>query len=175
MRTCDVEGCDKKHLANGYCSGHNYQLQRGKPLTPLRAYIRDKHCSVDGCDKKHHSKGYCEKHHARYRRHGDPLVTHKVMDNRGTDNLTYGGSHGRVSRTRGRAVGYDCVDCGGPADEWSYNHQDPNELRAVISNNKGYQYEVPYSANPDHYDPRCKPCNVAFDAGRAYNLTTATN
>lgn len=115
------------------------------------------------CEGKHHSKGMCEKHRERHKRHGDPLVVKKDMTNRGTANLTYSGSHGRVLRTKGRAAGYDCVDCGGPADEWSYDHADPNELRDLVENSKGHIFEAPYSSNPDHYEPRCKSCHRVYD------------
>ncbi|NDB65118.1 MAG: hypothetical protein EB168_05545 [Euryarchaeota archaeon] len=121
-------------------------------------------CDVEDCEKKHHMWGYCEMHAARVKRHGDPLVTHKVMDNRGTNKITYSGSHGRLHRVRGKANQYTCVDCGGPAEEWSYNHNDPNELYGWVKNNKGHEYEVPYSADPYQYDPRCRSCHVQLDS-----------
>ena len=34
-----------------------------------------KQCSIDGCEKRHYARGWCSMHHARWRAHGDPLVT----------------------------------------------------------------------------------------------------
>jgi hypothetical protein len=35
---CTIEGCGRKHLAKGYCSGHYNRMRQGRPLdaTPLR-------------------------------------------------------------------------------------------------------------------------------------------
>lgn len=69
----------------------------------------------------------------------------------------YQGAHVRLRLTQGRAAEHDCHRCGEPADEWSYNHADPNEL---IDEDLG----LPYSLSSDHYVPMCKSCHVRFDA-----------
>src|SRR5690606_2960253 len=42
------------------------------------------------------------------------------------DVVGYGAAHERVYRKRGRASQHDCVDCGERAEEWSYDHSDPD-------------------------------------------------
>lgn len=70
----------------------------------------------------------------------------------------YSTAHRRVASERGKAVMYPCVDCGAPADEWSYDHADENELQ---QDHRGRL--LTYSASPDHYDPRCRSCHLRFD------------
>jgi hypothetical protein len=73
------------------------------------------------------------------------------------DIVEYGGAHRRVYRLRGQATGHPCVDCGLPADDWSYNHDDPDEL---ISKERA---GVAYSLKPEHYSPRCKSHHNQLD------------
>lgn len=34
MRLCDYEGCDRRHLARGWCTLHYYRLSKGRISTP---------------------------------------------------------------------------------------------------------------------------------------------
>jgi hypothetical protein len=86
--------------------------------------------------------------------HVDPR--HKGAD------VTYWGAHNRVKRERGSARGHQCVACGEPAKDWAYAHADPDEMRATEGRERG-----PYSAEPAHYEPRCKNCHSRFDSSRA--------
>ena len=36
MKQCSFDGCAKKHVARGLCSGHYDQWRTGKPLSPLK-------------------------------------------------------------------------------------------------------------------------------------------
>lgn len=74
----------------------------------------------------------------------------------------YGAAHERVRRQRGNASEYKCVDCGEPAQHWSYDHADPGELVSVASQTKG----ITYSTDPTHYEPRCVPCHKTADLAR---------
>lgn len=69
--------------------------------------------------------------------------------------LSYHVAHYYVSKTRGRARRHQCIDCGQPARQWSYDHADPDELESPA----GLQYSV----DPQHYDPRCMTCHRTFD------------
>ncbi|NNG36932.1 hypothetical protein [Nakamurella aerolata] len=71
----------------------------------------------------------------------------------------YYAAHDRVKRDRGRAAEHLCVDCSQPAQEWSYNHDDPDERISVASSSAG----APYSLSPAHYSPRCIACHRRFD------------
>lgn len=99
-------------------------------------------CSIDDCLTKVGSKGLCNKHYLRLRLHGDPNICFRKY---GID--TYSGIHGWLRTNKGPAREYNCVDCGGTADEWSYTYGDPQERY----NDFGH----PYSVDPDYYQPRC--------------------
>jgi hypothetical protein len=71
------------------------------------------------------------------------------------DAITYGAAHDRVRASLGSARRHTCVACGEPADDWAYNHADPEEKTSP----DGY----PYSVNPQHYQPMCVPCHRHFD------------
>ena len=74
--------------------------------------------------------------------------------------LTYDGAHGRVKRERGSASAHPCVSCGRPARDWTYSHAAPSELAMA----EGREAGRPYSASPEFYDPRCRPCHLRWDA-----------
>jgi len=77
MRTCDIEGCDQKHLAKGMCRRHYERAANGynmdKPYVPKRTG-----CDIDGCDRPHYAKGMCNPHwqQARQGRSGPLRDTH---------------------------------------------------------------------------------------------------
>ena len=78
------------------------------------------------------------------------------------DISSYQSAHARVSRRRGRASNYRCVDCAGPAREWSYQggssleRVGPNYMRDRVG-------ECAYSPDPMDYAPRCIRCHRAHD------------
>jgi hypothetical protein len=74
------------------------------------------------------------------------------------DKPTYSAAHDRVRTQRGPASEQTCVDCEGPASEWSYDHRDPQALKRLVGGR-----DLTYSADPNHYQPRCHPCHVRFD------------
>lgn len=73
--------------------------------------------------------------------------------------IGYAGAHARVKYDRGRAAEHSCVDCGKQAKDWSLRRDAPVTLagptRAGII--------CRYSANPNDYDPRCRPCHAIYD------------
>lgn len=75
MRTCDIDGCGRKHYARGFCGLH-YQrvLAHGTPGEPQRRreLAPERVCSVPGCEKPHNAKGMCGMHYNRWRDDGDP-------------------------------------------------------------------------------------------------------
>jgi len=75
--------------------------------------------------------------------------------------VQYSAAHDRVRRERGWASEYDCVDCGQLAEEWSYNHADPDELIEPEGCQSGGSA---YSLDSNCYDPRCIPCHRRFDS-----------
>jgi hypothetical protein len=82
-RTCTIEGCEKPHMARGWCAMHYLRWWRtGDPaevLPPHRMFGPEnpnwkgpKACSIDGCGKPHKAHGWCQMHYFRWRRTGDP-------------------------------------------------------------------------------------------------------
>lgn len=71
-RICSVSGCEKSHLARGYCDKH-YRRWRlyGDPLG--QAPRHSDTCSVEGCIRPYLARGFCSKHYKRWQKHGDPL------------------------------------------------------------------------------------------------------
>ena len=70
---------------------------------------------------------------------------------------SYTAVHHRLRAQRGRASDHVC-ECGAPAKHWSYDRLDPNELQGVKNGRP-----VRYSADLDHYQPRCVSCNARRD------------
>ena len=77
---------------------------------------------------------------------------------RWADNAGYRAAHERVRCRMGRAGNYTC-SCGAQAQEWAYDHTDPNEMTGVSAG-----FEVVYSLDPDHYKPMCCSCHRKYDA-----------
>lgn len=75
--------------------------------------------------------------------------------------ITYAAAHDRVEAHKGLARSHVCIDCGRSADHWSYDHTDPDEMHEYDG-----RYLLPYSTDPQHYDPRCISCHRRFDRAR---------
>lgn len=170
QRTCIVDGCEKpRKRKSRMCSAHRHRLTRyGDPLggPPPRPPAPVRTCEVDGCDRKHYAKGWCTRHYDRAFRRGSEDVTIHPHGWR-TEVPSYETAHKRVRQVRGKAGDYPCVDCGERAHHWSYDHADPERL--VQQRGK---FIVAYSANPEHYEPRCHSCHVTFDQGREVRYRT---
>lgn len=153
---CSVEGCDNPSRRLGWCSAHSSRWYRhGSPTRepeprPLRT------CEVEGCERRHDARGMCSLHRARWARHGDPLVA--IYASKGSTDITYSAAHRRITALFGKATEQDCVDCGGPASQWSFDH-DAEIVR--VDDNRGF----PYSPDPSFYNPRCIPCHRIYDCG----------
>lgn len=72
---------------------------------------------------------------------------------------SYTALHLQLREARGRAAGFPCTECGGPAHEWSYDHADPDEIVEIRRGRR-----VSYSLDHDRYRPMCRSCHNAFDA-----------
>jgi hypothetical protein len=70
----------------------------------------------------------------------------------------YRQAHQRVDAARGRASSYPCAECGRPAQDWAYLHDDPDELVAVVNGRP-----LRYSLDSDRYSPLCRCCHRRLD------------
>jgi hypothetical protein len=158
-----MDDCDKESRGRGLCGTHWLRWRKyGDPTVVKRPgidYMTKVPCSVDDCDRLAHAHGFCGLHLRRWEKHGDPAV---VGERNGRplkgDVPTWAAVHKRLSRDRGLASGFRCVDCGAPAQEWSYDGADPDELIGQVG-----EFRLPYSLDLSHYDPRCVSCHRKYD------------
>ena len=161
---CQLAGCDRQPVGRGMCGMH-YQrfLISGDPGEAECRHNPNppETCTVTNCDRPHRAKGFCSMHWTRWRKHGDPTIVRKPPgfqsgedhpDWKG-DDVSYRGLHTRLISMRGPASLYFCVDCGGVATTWSYDHKDPDEKPG----------RSPYSTDLHHYEPRCRSCHWRLD------------
>lgn len=98
-------------------------------------------CSTPACREPHHGRGLCAQHYFQARDEADAGC--------------YQIAHSELRQHRGNADQHTCVDCTAPAQEWSYDYNDPDEVRCSSGTR--------YSLNPDHYQPRCTSCHRTRD------------
>lgn len=153
---CAVDGCEAPSRARGWCNPH-YQrwVRSGDPLGERAPYGAILVCTVDGCERDHRTGGYCDTHYRRMRRGWD-LDSQKfiVIKPRATV-ATYHAVHMRIKAVRGRASQYVC-ECGKPAEQWAYQHNDPNEL----TREDGMPYSLEFYKC---YEPMCRSCHGTLD------------
>lgn len=172
-----MNDCENPSRGRGLCQKHWARWRKhGDPMVVKRPgvdYMRKAHCSVGDCGRPAHAHGFCTMHLTRFQKHGDPL---HIEPRRGRpldgEHPTFAAIHKRLTRTLGRASEHDCVDCGGPAREWSYNNADPDELTAEISGRTRGRFTVAYSLDISNYDPRCTSCHRKFDQAHKRLVST---
>lgn len=69
---------------------------------------------------------------------------------------TYAGAHSALYAERGKADQHLCVDCGGPATDWSYDNSDPREFTDPATG-------CAYSPDTSRYQPKCRSCHRRAD------------
>ncbi len=157
---CSIDDCDRPSAGRGWCSLHWKRWRaHGDPLYVRPAPAPKPRCAVDGCERTKHGNVYCSKHYQRFVKNGDPLVVGDHYPGRNRLPVpSYAGLHKRLFYDRGKAAAYECVDCGAPADEWSYDGGCPNE---VLENYRGTW--IAYTTDQSMYSPRCRPCHRRRD------------
>lgn len=72
MKTCSIEGCERKHRSKGFCGAHYQRVSKkgdpGGPTVAPRSGIEP--CAVEGCDKPYRCSGYCGTHYWREKVYG---------------------------------------------------------------------------------------------------------
>lgn len=176
--TCVVVGCAspiwirkrrlcKLHYGRWYHSGRpseTYSLDLpaiacercGKQFQPRSR--RQKYCGA-GCNTKRFRCSSCDKPVWRSSTSGTEVVCREC---RSAAQIQYRSAHARVTRFRGRARDHQCARCGEQAENWAYDHEDPEELTEYLPDEKRRGWRS-YSANPDNYLPLCRPCHHKFD------------
>lgn len=73
-KKCSLDGCNKKHMAKGYCNPHYERFRKTGDAGSVE--VRDKlkqleeFCSVEGCSLKVHSRNLCNAHYLREHKNG---------------------------------------------------------------------------------------------------------
>jgi hypothetical protein len=154
-RTCSIDGCEKPVHGHGWCGMHYRRWSRwGDPNSVQQHHNQQRlPCSVEDCSRLAVAHTWCATHYERWRHHGDITIVLKGGPPFRGDAISYFGAHMRVRTIRGSASRYICT-CGLPAEDWAYDHQDPNAKTDIVGT---------YSTNPDHYVPLCRKCHRQFD------------
>jgi hypothetical protein len=75
---CRTKECGRKAEFRGYCRNCYSRLMRSGKLEKLPVKTKDK-CKVEECQRLVGSdgvKGFCSMHYQRYKKHGDPRISH---------------------------------------------------------------------------------------------------
>lgn len=160
---CRVDGCAKESRGRGLCSMHWTRWRKhGDPNIVKRSgvdYQAPRTCSVDGCAVRAHSHGFCPKHLRRWQKHGDPQHIAPITGRPPAGEFpSYGAIHKRLTRSLGPARLHLCIDCGKPAQEWSYDGSDPDQIEALERGSTVF-----YSLDIERYEPRCVSCHRKHD------------
>lgn len=161
--TCSVDGCERRRAEMSLCAAHAQRVRRtgsaGGPAIRAVARKPKRKCAAEGCEKVHYCGGYCTVHYQRKRKHGTiespakPLAD--LNPNWRGNSAGYRAIHVRIEVQRGKASEHSCVDCGDPAEQWSYNNSGDAE--------RSEDGVGRYSTELANYDPRCRRCHFRFD------------
>lgn len=171
--TCSLPDCDEPVKRRGYCYGHYMKNWRyGTPTPAFDPRWEDLRGRRFGClvvTKRVGSKWLCvcdcgsEAHvRAGDLNRGTASTCGDKAEHWRREDIGYSMAHDRVRTDRGRVQDHECVGCGQPAEHWSYDHSDPDELYAEGLSAR----PIAYSARPEHYSPRCVKCHKRFDLDR---------
>lgn len=159
--TCVVPGCPRCGDSTGprsMCTRHRVLAAAGLPLdTPKQRNRKPATCTVEGCDgdarRPGAARGWCKPHYRAWAKHGDPLTVGSpgapVVETPG-----YSAVHIRLRSKRGPASGFACVDCSGPASDWSYEGGAPTETMSEFG---------AFTTDLGFYRPRCRSCHLTHD------------
>lgn len=172
--TCGVDECDKPIKRAGFCYSHYMRNWRyGTPtpeFSPRWVDVTGKRYGALVVRSREGQRWLCDCDCGQTRlvsagelnREGDANSCGDMKIHRRSDSAGYVAAHDRCRRDKGPIKSHVCIDCGAPAQHWSYDHGDPDQLLAYGLSTR----PIAYSLDPDHYQPRCVSCHKVFDLGR---------
>jgi hypothetical protein len=101
------------------------------------------------------TRDLCPRDYKRWLLYGDPTHVEPPRGNSKGDDVGYKGMHDRVRQLYGDATENPCRQCGKRADQWAYDHADPDERQD--------RKQHSYSIDPAHYLPLCHSCHRKLD------------
>jgi hypothetical protein len=163
-RACAIEDCGKASYARGLCTTHYQRWRAGRAVGTMPVRAEQPGCLAAECDRLAVARGWCAAHYERHRRGDDdpdgaPIQLRPYSEEREPHYRT---AHGQVWRVRGSASGYSCQHCGGDAQDWAYDHGDPDAVTVLWDEGKR-QRQLTFSLDPQHYLALCRPCHRKFD------------
>lgn len=72
MKTCLIEGCEKRVHARGWCSMHYWRWKHYGDVNYERAQ-ESSECKIEDCDKPRDRRGFCTHHYTQDWKYGNPL------------------------------------------------------------------------------------------------------
>lgn len=169
--TCDIPMCGKPVRTRGLCYAHYMKMWRYGTATPTHDPqwhdVRgNRYGTLTVTDQREGRYWVCRcdcgvtarRTVNQLRVTGSNTTCGQPGAHYPTDAPAYRSAHDRVIRLKGSASTHVCVDCGGGAAHWSYDHTDPSELTTLRDG-----CLIRYSADPQRYVPRCVPCHKRFD------------
>lgn len=154
---CSVTGCEDTSNSRGWCRAHYLRWWRtGEPgPANLPRYGLIKTCTAEGCQRAHRTKGYCDLHYRRAKR-GVRVDSLKFRAEPKPPNpVSYPNTHRLVVKERGPAREQTC-ECGSPARQWAYQHNDP----AALFSPAGHAYSLDIFGC---YAAMCHTCHNLLD------------
>lgn len=128
-------------------------------------------CKVEGCDRTAEERGYCILHFNRWKKYGAPRKVKRRQTRVLVKGTSYDAVHQQVKRSRGPASDHPCSRCSNPAQDWAYDHLDPDEVTGPDGHGR---CKLTYSLDVWHYLPLCKRCHGRFDALHRAELEAAS-
>lgn len=153
-------GCERPVVAKGWCNAHYLRVQQhGSPgaASIQAASYAGEVCAFPDCLRPRAKRDWCGTHYERWRVHGDVTVSLVPRGNPG-----YLALHKQLYRRKGKAAAHPCAHCGVAAQQWAYDHLDPDERSGVMTV-RGQDRQLRYSTDAGHYIALCISCHVQFD------------
>lgn len=175
QRICAVPGCERPHLAKGYCSPHWQRWHKTGDPGPVEVKGQHTRCTVPSCGETNYGHGFCAPHWRRWKRHGDPLATpirgeRGVCRVEGCDDQHSAQGYCASHYARFRRTG----DAGAP---FSVRRRDPTirdeQGRKQCRTCDEWLPEDSFSRNSkarDGRSPHCKDCHYARFIARRYGV-----
>lgn len=179
---CSIDGCERdSYHYRTMCNPHYMRLHRyGDPhwcQSPRYRDLRGQRFGTLVVRERVGNRWLCDCDCGNTRlaaagglnRNGDRSVCGDKQAHYRKEIPNYSDVHNRLAYLRGPARDHRCVECGGQAAHWSYDHGDPDELLDLSDRGS-----LPYSPKPEHYQARCAACHKTFDLERIHAKAEAS-